>query len=127
MSWLLSVVLQYILKCMYFFELQFSLNICTGVRLQCHACLCAKSLQSCLTLLGPMDCSPPSSSVHGDSSGKNTGVGCHALFQGIFLTKRMNPHLSCVLCWQASSLPLEPPGKPIYITSSLSIHLWVDI
>ena len=26
-----------------------------------------------------MDCSPPCSSVHGDSSGKNTGVGCHAL------------------------------------------------
>ena len=31
-----------------------------------------------------MDCSPPGSSVHGDSPGKNTGVGCHALLQGIF-------------------------------------------
>ena len=29
-----------------------------------------------------MDCSPPSSSVHRDSPGKNTGVGCHALLQG---------------------------------------------
>ena len=29
-----------------------------------------------------MDCSPPGSSVHGDSPGRNTGVGCHALFQG---------------------------------------------
>ena len=28
-----------------------------------------------------MDCSPPGSSVHGDSLGKNTGVGCHALLQ----------------------------------------------
>ena len=28
-------------------------------------CLCAKSLQSCLTLCDPMDCSPPGSSVHG--------------------------------------------------------------
>ena len=28
--------------------------------------------------------SPLSSSVHGDSPGKNTGVGCHALLQGIF-------------------------------------------
>ena len=27
------------------------------------------------------------SSVHGDSPGKSTGVGCHALFQGIFLTQ----------------------------------------
>ena len=30
--------------------------------------------QSCLTLCDPMDCSPPGSSVHGDSPGKNTGV-----------------------------------------------------
>ena len=28
-------------------------------------CVCAKSLQSCLTLCNPMDCSPPGSSVHG--------------------------------------------------------------
>ena len=27
--------------------------------------MCAKSLQSCLTLCDPMDCSPPGSSVHG--------------------------------------------------------------
>ena len=30
-----------------------------------------------------MDCSLPDSSVHGDSPGKDTGVGCHALLQGI--------------------------------------------
>ena len=29
-----------------------------------------------------MDHSPPGSSVHGDSPGKNTGVGCHSLLQG---------------------------------------------
>ena len=34
--------------------------------------------QSCLTLCDPVDCSPPGSSVQGDSPGKNTGVGCHA-------------------------------------------------
>ena len=38
--------------------------------------------QMCLTLCSPMDCSPPGSSVHGDSPGKNTGVGSHALLQG---------------------------------------------
>ena len=43
--------------------------------------------QLCLTLCNPMDCSPPGSSVHGDSPGKNTGVGCHALLQGIFPTQ----------------------------------------
>ena len=41
-----------------------------------------------------MDCSLPGSSVHGDSPGKKTGVGCHALFQGIFPTQRSNPGLS---------------------------------
>ena len=34
------------------------------------------------TLCDPIDCSPPGSSVHGDSRGKNTAVGCHALLQG---------------------------------------------
>ena len=34
--------------------------------------------QSCLTLRDPMDYSPPGSSVHGDSPGKDTGLSCHA-------------------------------------------------
>ena len=50
--------------------------------------------QSCLTLCDPMDCSLPGSSVNGDSPGKNTGVGCHALLQGIFPTQELNPALS---------------------------------
>ena len=40
-----------------------------------------------------MDCSPPGSSVLGDSLGKNTGVGCRALLQGIFPTQGLNPGL----------------------------------
>jgi len=28
-------------------------------------------------------------------------VGCHALLQGIFLTQESNPHLLCLLHWQA--------------------------
>ena len=47
-----------------------------------------------------------------DSPGKNTGVGCHALLQGIFPTQGLNPHLLCLLHRQVSSLPLAPPGKP---------------
>ena len=50
----------------------------------------AKSLQSCLTLCDPMDYSPSGSSVHGDSLGKNTGVSCHALLQGIYPTQGLN-------------------------------------
>ena len=47
--------------------------------------------QSCPTLCNTMD--PPASSVHGDSPGKNTGVDCHALLQGIFPTQGWNPGL----------------------------------
>ena len=50
-------------------------------------CVCAKLLQLCLTLWDPMDCNSPGFSVHGDSPGKNTGVGCHALLQGTFPTQ----------------------------------------
>ena len=49
-------------------------------------CVCAQSLQSGPTLCDPMDYSPPVSSVNRDSPGKNTGVGCHTLFQGILPT-----------------------------------------
>ena len=34
-------------------------------------------MASCPTILNPMDCSLPVSSVHGDSPGKNSEVGCH--------------------------------------------------
>ena len=50
-------------------------------------------VQSCPTLCDPMNCSLPAFSVGGDSPGKNTGVGCHALLQGIFPTQRLNPGL----------------------------------
>ena len=43
--------------------------------------------QSCLTLRTVMDRSPPDSSIHGDSPGKNTGVGCHAFLRGLFTTQ----------------------------------------
>ena len=50
--------------------------------------------QSCLTLCDFMDCSPPGSAVHVDSLGKDTGVDCHALLQGIFLIHGSNPGIS---------------------------------
>ena len=69
-------------------------------------------VQSRLSLCDPMECSPPGFSVHRDSPGKNTGVGCHPLLQGIFLIQRseMEPRSPA---WQADLfLPSEPPGKP---------------
>ena len=42
--------------------------------------------------------------------GKNTGVGCHFLLQGIFLTQGSN---LCFLYWQVNSLPLSHQGSPM--------------
>ena len=39
-----------------------------------------------------------------DFPGRNTGVGCHAVLQGLFLTQGWNPHLLCLLYWQEGSL-----------------------
>ena len=66
--------------------------------------------QLCPTLVDPMDCSSPGSSVHGGFLGKNTRVSCHPVLQGIFPTQGSNPGL---LHLQADSLPSEPPGKPM--------------
>ena len=57
------------------------------------AVLCLEA-QSFPTLCDSMDCSLLGSSVHRDSPGKNTGVGCQALLQGIFPTQGLNPGLS---------------------------------
>ena len=62
----------------------FKVNLC------CVLCLVT---QLCPTLCNPMDCSLPGSSVRGDSPGKNTGVRCHALLQGIFPSQGSNPGL----------------------------------
>ena len=43
-----------------------------------------------------------------DSPGKNTGMGCHALLQGILLTQGPNACLLRLLHWQVGSLPLVP-------------------
>ena len=56
----------------------------------CVLCLVA---QSCPTLCNLLDCGPTDYSVHGDSLGKTTGMGCHAFLLGIFPTQELNPDL----------------------------------
>ena len=73
-----------------------------------------------------MDCGPPGPSVHGDSPGKSTGVGCHALLQGIFLTQESNrgllhcrrilfqlsyPESPCIPYDPANSTPRYVPNR----------------
>ena len=62
-----------------------------------HACLVA---QSCLTLSNPLG-----------FPGKNSGVGCHFLLQGIFLAQGLNLDLLCLLRCRWVPLPDEPLGK----------------
>ena len=58
-----------------------------------YRCCCAVLSLSVISLCDPVDCSPPGSSDHGDSPGKNTRVGCHAFLQGMFPTQGSNPGL----------------------------------
>ena len=55
--------------------------------------MCCLVAQLCPTLCDPVECNPPGSPVHGDFPGKNTGVGCPALLQGIFPIQGSNPGL----------------------------------
>ena len=89
---------------------------------------CAQSLQSCPTLCDPMDYSLPDSSVHGDSPGKNTGVSCHALNQGIFLTQGLNLSLLRLPHCSRSLYPLSWKARKIHSVqfscSVMSDSLW---
>ena len=53
----------------------------------------AKSLQSCPTLCDPQRRQPTRLPRSWKSPGKNTGVGCYFLLQGIFLTQGSSPCL----------------------------------
>ena len=82
---------------------------CSFPKMNMCACVLSRSVVS--NFLRPHGLQPPRLLCPWDSPGKNTGVGCHALLQGIFLTQGSNPNLLCFLHWQARSLPLGPPGK----------------
>ena len=76
-----------------------------------YVCTCAESLQSCPTLCDPMT-EPARLFYPKDSPGKNTGVGCHDLLQGIFPTSRLNLNLQH---WQADCLPLNHLGRELVV------------
>ena len=75
-----------------------------------HACMQAHVQLFC----DLMDCSPTRLLYPWDFPGKNTGVGCHFLLQGISLTQGLNPCLLCLLHWHVGSLPLSPLGSPCF-------------
>ena len=62
--------------------------------------------------------------------GKNTGVGCHCLLQGIFPTQGLNPRLLCLLHLQVGSLTPSTTWeafmqqKTFYAGLSLTFKAW---
>ena len=74
--------------------------------LQC-VCVCSVA-QLYLTPCDPMECNLPDTSL----PGKNTGVGCHFLLQGIFPTQGLNPCLLRLLALPGRFFTTEPPRKP---------------
>ena len=104
LSWHIAIIL----LCIYTEELKTS-------------CVCAKSLQSSLTLR-PCGLQSTKLLCPWDSPGKNIGVGCHAFLQGIFLTQGSNLH-SCSSCIAGGFFTPEPPGKPIENFRSVA-YLW---
>ena len=78
------------------------------------SCMHVCSVAQYMTLWNPMDCSPTRLLCPWDFPGKNSGVGCHFLFQGIFPTQGLNLGLLLgLLHWQADSLPLNHLGSPL--------------
>ena len=73
--------------------------------------MCAKSLQLCLSLCDPMDCSPPGSSM--GFPRQEYWSELPFLSPGDLPNQGIEPHNSCLLHWQGSSLyHLVPPGEP---------------
>ena len=66
--------------------------------------------QSCPTLCNPTAYSPPGSSVHGDSPGRNTGVGGLPLLQVAFLTQELNWSLLHPLSYRQTLYQLSYQG-----------------
>ena len=77
----------------------------TGFLSCTHACSVASGMSDCVQPYGLL--LPTRLLCPWDSPGKNTGVGCHALLQGIFPTQGSNPNLLHLLHWQAGFIPLS--------------------
>ena len=75
-------------------------------------CLCSVTLDMCDSFADPRTVAHQAP-LSMDFPGRNTGVDCHFLLQGIFLTQ--GSYL-CFLHWQVDSLPLSHQGSPQLIT-----------
>ena len=86
-------------------------------------CMHAKVLQSSLTLCNPRDCALPDSSVHGILQSRVLERVAMPSCKGSSCSQGLNPSLLCLLHWQATSLPLAPPGKPHKISHVVNKYI----
>ena len=98
----------------------FYLVICTQHNyFECHSVSCSVLSDSLL----PYGLQSSRLLCPWDFPGQNTGAGCHFLLQGIFPTQKSNLHLLGLLRWQADSLPLALPRKPLNSLQIIVIQL----
>ena len=104
----------------------------------CCMCVCvcvcvwvhAKSLQSCLTLCHPMHHSPPGFPVHRILQARILQWVAVPSPGDLPNPRGIEPMSLCLLFWQASSLPLAPPGKPyihVYMCVCVCIYIYIHI
>ena len=72
-----------------------------------------------------MDCSPPGSSVHGDSPGRNTGVGCHFLLQCVRVKRESEVAQSCPTL--SDPMDCSLPGSSIHGVFQARVLEWGTI
>ena len=116
---------------------------CFSLWYRIHFCIKVEMLvaQLRLTHCDPMDTTPPGSSVHEISQAKNTGVGCHSLFEGIFLTQgsnlgllhcrqilyylsRQGYHVSQIKYFAETQGKIAYPNQPFYRWENWGLKSW---
>jgi len=90
-----------------------------------HAAAAAKSLQSCPTLCGAIDGSPPGSAVPGILPGKNAGVGCHFLLQCMKVKSESEVAQSCLTLSDPTDCSL--PGSSVHGIFQARVLEWVPL
>ena len=95
----------------------------TFSKVNLHSVMMSVCVFSCVRPFAIPWTSPPDSSVHGDSPGKNSGLGCHSLLQGTFSTQESNRdllHCRQILCQMSyqGSPPVMMSRNVIFCTAS---------
>ena len=95
-----------------------------------HTCVCVLSRFSCVRLCDPMGYGSPGSSVHRILQARILEWVAMSSSRGSSPSRDQTCVSLCLLHWQACSLPLAPPGKPICICVCVShthTHIYISL